>query len=266
MISFPPAKINLGLHILRKRPDGFHDLETVFYPLKSRDALEIIRKVDIVNEFRFTGIPVDCELPKNLVYKAWKILADDFPLPKLYVHLHKVLPSGAGLGGGSSDAAYTLKLINEVCDLSLNNDQLKSYASKLGSDCAFFIDSVPAIATGKGEILKPSDIDLSAYKIYVIMPELKVSTAEAYSWISPDDTKTSIHELIKLPVDQWQYKLHNDFEDPVFSHYPELARIKEQLYRKGAIYASLSGSGAALFGIFSSEVELEFEGCTILLG
>ena len=215
MILFPPCKINLGLQVLRKRTDGYHDLCTVFYPAGWCDALEVIVGGKAPFEITLSGLPVPGNVENNLCYKAWQLLAADYKLPPLKAHLHKVVPMGAGLGGGSSDGAVMLKLINEVCKLNLSKEQLFGYASQLGSDCPFFIEAKPVIATGRGEVLEPVNLDLSSYYLFIIMPELTVGTAEAYSWVKAKESEVDLKDIIRLPIEQWQGKLVNDFQQPV---------------------------------------------------
>ncbi len=257
MISFPSAKINLGLHITAKRLDGYHEIESIFYPVGWTDALELIEGGLQDFEMTFSGIPVPGNLNSNLCYKAWQLLKEDFSLPNLQAHLHKVIPMGAGLGGGSSDAAFMLKLINDVCDLKIANYQLMLYASQLGSDCPFFIANKPMIATSRGEVLNIIEIDLSVYYIAIVMPPISVSTRDAYSWITPSIPSNDLRTLIQSPIANWKGLLINDFEEVVCKHHPIIANIKQQLYDEGAIYASMSGSGAAVFGIFKTLPELK---------
>ncbi len=248
MIVFPNAKINIGLHIVSKRTDGYHNLETVFFPLKIADALEMVESNDF--SFSVSGIALEGSADDNLVLKAWKLLKNDFDLPPVQFHLHKTIPAGAGLGGGSSDAAFTLKVVNDFFDLDLSNDRLKAYARKLGADCPFFIDNLPAMATGIGDQLQPLEIDLSAYQIVVLKPQCSVSTAEAYRNVQPAKSLFDLRQLEKLPLEQWKDVVVNGFEKSVFPLYPEIGKYKEFLYQQGALFASMSGSGAAVFGIF----------------
>lgn len=252
MVSFPNCKINLGLNILRKRPDGYHDLESVFYPISLSDILEITEnqhKTELIN----TGLEIECPMDKNLCYKAYELLKKKFDLPHVRIHLHKIIPFGAGLGGGSSDAAYTIKLLNELFALNLSVAKMQKYAAMTGSDCAFFINNIPAIATGRGEILKKTDLNLSHYKILLIKPNIHISTAEAYSGIKPSMPEISIEEVIKKPLADWKFLLKNDFETHLFTKYSELAAIKETLYSSEAIYAAMSGSGSTVFGIYPKD-------------
>lgn len=252
MIAFPNCKINLGLNIIRKREDGFHDLETVFLPVPFTDVLEILPsdKTDqIATGFTITGLPVDPG--SNLCIKAYDLLKRDFPgLPAIKMHLHKAIPLGAGLGGGSSDAAFTLQLLNEKCKLNLKTEQLIDYALRLGSDAPFFIINKPCYATGRGEILQPIKIDLTTYKLLIINPGIHIDTKWAFTKISPKEPNISIKEIMSQPIENWKELLHNDFELPVFAEYPEIAKLKNELYRQGAKYASLSGSGSTVYGIF----------------
>ncbi len=256
MISFPTTKINLGLQITAKRSDGYHEIESVFYPIAWTDALELIEGGSQDFEMTFSGVPVPGDLNSNLCYKAWQLLKADFSLPNLQAHLHKVIPMGAGLGGGSSDAAFMLKLINNVCELKISNQQLMIYASLLGSDCPFFIENKPMIATSRGEVLNNIEIDLSNYHIAIIMPPISVSTRDAYSWIIPATPSINLSTTIQSPIANWKGTLINDFENVVCKHHPIIANIKQQLFDNGAIYSSMSGSGAAVYGIFKSYPDL----------
>jgi 4-diphosphocytidyl-2-C-methyl-D-erythritol kinase len=257
MISFPNAKINLGLHITAKRQDGYHEIDSVFYPIGWTDALELIEGGNQDFTMSFSGIAISGDIHSNLCYKAWQLLKADFTLPNLQAHLHKVIPMGAGLGGGSSDAAFMLKLINNVCDLKISNQQLMMYAAQLGSDCPFFIENKPMIASGRGEVLNNIEIDLTNYHIAIVMPPICVSTSAAYSWILPSIPSNDLLKTIQSPITNWKNNLVNDFENVVCKHHPIIANIKQQLYDKGAIYASMSGSGAAVFGVFKSLPDLK---------
>ncbi|HEY4156196.1 MAG TPA: 4-(cytidine 5'-diphospho)-2-C-methyl-D-erythritol kinase [Puia sp.] len=249
MIGFPPAKINLGLSVLSRRSDGFHNLETVFYPVRLRDILEIIPASG--NTLRISGLPVPGDPKDNLLWRAYKLLKSGFPqIPPVEIQLFKSIPSGAGLGGGSSDAACMLNLLNTCFDLNIPGEKLASYALSLGSDCPFFLNPSPSFARGRGEILEPVSLDLSGYSILLVHPGKPVSTAWAYSRIRPAGATFSIKELMAEPPANCRDRLQNDFEIPVFQQYPELQKIKTALYEAGALYASLSGSGSSLFGIF----------------
>ena len=280
MITNPNVKINLGLNVLRKREDGFHDLETLFVPYFGiSDTLEIIVGDDFSRtsaaifgkyapEMIAQGMSEDGKLMitiaraegvdwdplKDLTAKAYHILAEDFQLPPVKIFLEKTSPVGAGLGGGSADAAFALKMLNELCDLQLSEDQLAAYASRLGSDCAFFIYNRPMIGEGRGEILTDQPIDIDAYDLQVLTPEgIAVSTKDAYGGIKPHLPEVPLKEALSRPVEQWDGLLVNDFEETVFTKYPELAAIKRSLYDSGAVYASMSGSGSALFALYSRE-------------
>ena len=253
MVSFPNCKINLGLHILGKREDGFHNLETVFYPIAFKDALELIPATNNSTEIEFTGtgLAVDGDIADNLCVKAYHLLKKDFPhLPPVKVQLHKSIPMGAGLGGGSSDASFMLKLLNDKFRLNLSTAQLLNYALPLGSDCPFFIINKPCFATGRGEILEDIKVDLAAYKIVLINPGIHINTAWAFSNITPALPKKSIKEIIEQPIETWKAELKNDFEEPVFTAHPQVKAVKKSLYDQGAIYAAMSGSGSTVFGIF----------------
>lgn len=248
MIAFPNCKINLGLNIISKRDDSFHNLETVFFPVPFTDLLEIIPSKN-KTEFSVTGLPVNTD--DNLCIKAYNLLKKNYPdLPEIKMHLHKVIPLGAGLGGGSADAAFTLLLLNNKFKLNLSEEQLIDYTLRLGSDCPFFIINKPCFATSRGEVLKPINIDLNKYKIAIVNPGIHIETKWAFSKIIPQQPKVSIKKIIDQPISTWKEKLKNDFEIPVFENYPEIKKIKEDLYESGAVYASLSGSGSTVFGLF----------------
>jgi len=261
MVSFPPCKINLGLQIINKRADGYHDLETCFYPVPWTDILEVIKS----NSFDFTssgdlipGSPED-----NLCVKAYELLRKNFNLPSVKIHLHKIIPTGAGLGGGSSDGAYTLRILNSVFDLQLSQDRLMYYAAQLGSDCSFFVQDNPMIGSGRGEVLAQKGDVLKGKYLALVKPGIHVSTAEAYSGIQPKKPVHSIDFLLQQPVEKWKFLLKNDFEETVFGKFPEIKEIKDRLYAQGALYASMSGTGSAVFGIFDSEIGLsDFHGMT----
>ncbi len=250
MIVFPNAKINIGLHIVSRRPDGYHNIETVFYPVHLSDALEMAETGS--SGITFSGVPVDGPALDNLVIKAYGLLKNDFQLPPVQFHLHKVIPTGAGLGGGSSDAAFALKMLNNYFDLNLSSEKLTQYAVRLGADCAFFIDNKPAFAKGIGYELHPVDLDLSAYQIVLIKPGVSVSTIQAYKDIVPAMPTFSLEDLIHIPVEKWKDKVVNDFESSIFPQFPEIEKCKNLLYETGALYASMSGSGSAVFGIYRS--------------
>lgn len=249
MIVFPNCKINLGLHIIRKREDGFHDLETIFYPLPVTDALEVISSKQV--HFESSGIAVPGEAADNLCLRAYQLLLADYPtLPPVNIHLHKHIPIGAGLGGGSADAAFMLRLLNTRYQLNLDEARLIGYAAQLGSDCAFFIPNKPCFATGRGEIMTPVDLDLSGYSFLLVHPGIHVNTGWAFRQLAPQVPAQSLPSVIRKPVEDWKHLMSNDFEEPVFAQYPAIRDIKEKMYGNGAIYASMSGSGSAVFGIF----------------
>lgn len=254
MIIFPNAKINIGLNVLNKREDGFHNLETVFYPIGLRDALEVLESKTL--EFTSSGLEIPGNSTDNLCLKAYRLLANDFKLPPVHIHLHKHIPIGAGLGGGSSDASFFIKLMNEKFELGLVNSKMEYYASQLGSDCAFFVQNKPAIAFGRGDQLQSIEMDLSNYFMVLIMPPVQVSTVAAYRGVIPHAVSNSLLDLINLPIEEWRMLVKNDFEVSVFNQYPVISEIKSKLYESGALFASMSGSGASVFGIFKDKTEL----------
>jgi len=258
MICFPNAKINLGLYITEKRADGFHNIETVFYPVKWNDALEISENKNSKVEFNLhlSGISIQGNLEDNLLYKAYQLIKKETKVPHVDVYLHKALPMGAGLGGGSSDAAFFINLMNQQFSLNLVEDKRLNIARQLGSDCAFFIKNKPVFAYEKGDLFKDLVLDLSSYYIAIIYPEVHSNTKEAYSLVKPSVPQKSLLEILKQPVESWKHELANDFELSIFSKYPVVAQTKEQLYKQGAIYASMSGSGSAVFGIFDRQPDL----------
>lgn len=259
MIDFPVCKINLGLNIIQKRPDGFHNIETVFYPVKWTDALEIIEGGDLSFELFITGLKVEGNVEENIIFKAYKLLSENHKLPNLKVYLHKVLPMGAGLGGGSSDAAFFLKLANKQLKLNLSTKKLTEMARKLGSDCAFFIENTPVFARGKGDEFEAINVDLSQYHILVVYPGINSNTKEAYEGVVPVQPSRSVKDIVtKEPIEKWKDLLVNDFEKSIFKKYPEIEKLKSDLYKSGATYASLSGSGSAVFGIFKEKPEISF--------
>lgn len=256
MVSFPNSKINLGLNILRKREDGYHDLETLFYPLAFTDVLEIIENKDGAEAVAFStsGLRIDGKEEDNLCIKAWHLLKHDHPgLPPVKMHLHKAIPMGAGLGGGSSDGAFTLKLLNDKFGLGISADQLMDYAAALGSDAPFFIRNKPAYATGRGEVLEPIAVDLSAYYIVLVNPGIHVNTSWAFSQLRPSVPNKNIRNIINQPIQSWKDELVNDFESPVMKEYPAIKKLKDELYSMGALFASMSGSGSSVYGIFEKE-------------
>ena len=263
MLTFPIAKINLGLNVVERRPDGYHNLETVFYPVPITDALEL-QPMDesfpssVDCDLKVTNISIDGDEQRNLVVRAYQLLKQDYPtLPRIHAHLWKGIPTQAGMGGGSGDCAYTLMLLNKMFNLGLSTQQLIDYAARLGADCPFFILSRPAYAEGIGERLVPIDLNLHGWHLAVVRPPVPVSTKEAFSLIRPHRPKTNCRDIVSMPVETWHEKLANDFEDSVFALHPEIAAIKSRLYELGAVYAAMSGSGSALFGLFRQPVDLE---------
>lgn len=258
MITFPNIKINLGLSITEKRPDGYHNLETVFYPVALEDALEIRTNPETQQKFTLHqhGMEIAGNPENNLVVKAYLLLDKEFHLPPVEIHLYKHIPSGAGLGGGSSDAAFMLKLLNEHYNLQLSDNQLEDYAATLGADCAFFIKNTPTYAEGIGNIFSPIELSLKGYRIMIVKPDVFVSTREAFANIRPHRPEYPVREVIRRPVAEWKDTLINDFEASVFPQYPVIGEIKEELYHQGAIYASMSGSGSSVFGLFAADTTL----------
>ena len=289
MIAFPNAKINIGLNVVAKREDGYHDIETVFYPVLLQDALEIkpmrpldpaqlrkrleagllVQPDDVFMPYRLfpkkedipccslemTGNEFPFKAADNLVVKAYLMLQKDFDLPSIDIKLHKHIPSGAGLGGGSSDCAYMISLLNRRFNLRMRDSMMERYAARLGSDCAFFISNTPSIATGRGEILNPISLSLKGYTILLVKPDVSVSTAEAYSGVTPHKPEISLSEAVMRPVSEWKDYVFNDFEPSVFAKYPLLGEIKQKLYALGAEYAAMTGSGSTVYGIFRTPID-----------
>ncbi|WP_017732593.1 4-(cytidine 5'-diphospho)-2-C-methyl-D-erythritol kinase [Nafulsella turpanensis] len=257
MVVFPNAKINLGLNVVAKRPDGFHDIVTCFYPVPVHDVLEIIETNAKKSSFRSSGIAIPGREEENLCMKAYQLLKKDYQLPPVEMYLHKIIPIGAGLGGGSSDAAFTLEVLNEMFQLFLDGTILEEYASRLGSDCAFFIRNKPVLAFERGDVFGSVEVTLKGKKLLLIYPDVHVSTAEAYSKIKPATPEQSVKEILEQePIENWQNLLTNDFEESVFQLYPEVAKLKEELYKAGAVYACMSGSGSSVFGIFNEDADI----------
>jgi len=248
MITFPNAKINLGLHVLNKRTDGYHEIETCLYPVELCDALEIIKSESF--SFQSTGLEIAGDVDSNLVIKAYNLIKSDYAIPPVSIHLHKVIPMGTGLGGGSSDGAFALKMFDELFDLKLDGDQLRKYASQLGSDCSFFIDNTLALASGTGTILQPIDEHLDDYRIELRHVDVHMSTKEAYSLVRPTEGRKSILDILQVPLYLWQLELVNDFESPVLARFPAIQKAKNELIQEGALYAAMTGSGSSVFGIF----------------
>ncbi len=254
MIVFPNCKINLGLNVTEKRPDGYHNIETVFYPVNWCDALEILEGNEKPFDITLTGLSVAGPIEDNIIFKAWKALSSIKQTPPIKVNLHKVLPMGAGLGGGSSDAAFFLKLANQKFNLGLSNPQLSEIAKTLGADCAFFIENTPVYAVDKGDEFSPVKVDLSAYHLIVVHPGINSNTKEAYAGIKPAKPIRSVKDIVENePIENWKNLLVNDFEISIFSKYSEVEKLKNSLYEAGAIYACMSGSGSAVFGIFKNK-------------
>lgn len=256
MVAFPPCKINLGLHILRKRSDGYHDLETCFFPVPWTDMLEIIPASTL--SFTSSGLQIPGTDSDNLCLKAYRLLSNDFDIPPVQIHLHKIIPMGAGLGGGSSDAAWTLRMLNQMFSLNIGQSQLMGYAAKLGSDCAFFIQDKPMMGTGRGEVLTPIELSLSGKWMVLVKPDVHVSTADAYAGVSPKLPTIDLSALMRLPMEQWRDQVINDFEKSVFAKFPMIDQLKNELYNAGATYASMSGSGSTVFGIFDKKPTLSY--------
>ena len=261
MLTFPCAKINLGLNITSKREDGYHNLETIFYPVPLTDALEVkLMHDDFPSDepcdLKITGNAVDCDEKNNLVVKAYTLLAQDFKLPRVHTHLVKRIPMQAGLGGGSADGAFMIRLLDERFRLNMGIAEMERYASRLGSDCAFFITTEPSFATGRGEVLEPMNIaeqNLQGYYIAIVKPAIAVSTREAFQQIICRQPEHCCRDIVRQPVETWKTVLTNDFEEPAFKQHPELADIKQRLYDLGAVYAQMSGSGSAFFGLFRTD-------------
>ena len=252
MIVFPNAKINIGLHITEKRADGFHNLETVFFPVGWSDVLEFVVADDV--RFSSSGILISGDPEANLVMKAYRLLQNEFALPPLHIHLHKQIPFGAGLGGGSSDAAFMLLKLNESFNLNLSVEKLIEYAAFLGSDCPFFILNKPVFATGRGEIMHATTVSLNDMFILLVKPPVEVPTAKAFQYVTPKKSEVSLPELLQLPVSEWKDRVANQFESSVFQQYPIVEEVKHKLYEMGATYASMSGSGSCVFGLFQEEI------------
>jgi 4-diphosphocytidyl-2-C-methyl-D-erythritol kinase len=259
MIYFPNAKINIGLHVTEKRKDGYHNIETLFYPIKLTDILEVLPAsgVKSVNTLENTGLGLDVLPADNLCLRAWDELNKVMPLPNVHIHLHKIIPSGAGLGGGSSDAAFVLKALNEIFGLGLTAFELASVAGRIGSDCPFFIHNTPLFARGRGDVFEPVETDLSGIHVLVIHPGISINTTWAYSRVPVSGHDESIREIIHAHPSTWQDRMTNDFEQGVFNAYPLVRKIKEKLLAEGAFYASMTGSGSAVFGFFEQETETE---------
>ncbi|MFP4621266.1 MAG: 4-(cytidine 5'-diphospho)-2-C-methyl-D-erythritol kinase [Bacteroidales bacterium] len=254
MIFFPNAKINIGLYITHKRSDGYHNLETVFYPLSLTDILEIQQRKDNPMTFNNTGIHIPGPLEENLCYKASKLLQQHHPVPEINFHLHKIIPYGSGLGGGSSDASFTLKALNHLFQLNLTTHKLKDMAEQLGSDCPFFIDNTPSLAREKGNETTPIHLSIKGFYLLLVIPEIQIDTQTAYMNIKPRERQKSLKEIVlNQPVENWQEEVTNDFENNLLKEYPLLDKIKQRMKEMGAVFTSLSGSGSAMYGIFKEK-------------
>ncbi|MDH5474822.1 MAG: 4-(cytidine 5'-diphospho)-2-C-methyl-D-erythritol kinase [Cyclobacteriaceae bacterium] len=253
MVSFPNAKINLGLNITSKRIDGYHNIASCFYPIPWHDILEIIPSEKL--KFTNSGISIPGNIEDNLCLKAFHLLKKEYDIPNVHIHLHKIIPIGAGLGGGSSDAAFTLKTLNKKFKLRIDNQHLEYYAAQLGSDCPFFIKNSPILATETGTTFSPVSVELSKKFLIVMKPDIHISTAEAYVGVTPKPLKPTVKDIIEnSPITKWRDLLHNDFEDSIFPNHPEIESIKKELYKKGASFASMTGSGSAVYGIFEEAI------------
>lgn len=257
MLVFPNAKINLGLNIVAKRADGFHAIETAFYPIGWSDVLEVIpysgKSAKRVH-FSSSGIRIPGKSDDNLCIKAYQLMAADYALPPVKIHLHKIIPIGAGLGGGSSDAAFFIKALNQLFELNLSFGEMHHYARQLGSDCSFFINNKPSFAVGKGDELELIPINLNQKFLMLVKPDIHVSTAKAYAGVKPEIPENSLEKCLQLPIEQWPKLIFNQFETSIFPHYPEIRTIKEEMYKMGAEYAAMSGSGSSVYGIFEQEI------------
>ena len=254
MVVFPNSKINIGLNVTERRADHYHNLETVFYPVAIKDVLEVVEAADLT--FTSTGLEIPGSDETNLCLKAYQLLRQDFEIPKVHIHLHKHIPIGAGLGGGSADAAFFIKVMNEKFSLGLSLEQMEDYCRLLGADCAFFIRNEPVFAYGVGDQFKPVKVDLSSYFLVLVKPPVHVSTGEAYRGVKPQKPAMSLLETIQAPVEQWKELIKNDFETSIFSSHPSVRGVKAALYQAGALYASMSGSGSSVYGIFKEKVAL----------
>lgn len=253
MLCFPNAKINIGLNIVEKRADGFHNIETIFYPIPLTDGLEIIRSDAKNYRFSSSGIPIHIPDEDNIVCKAFELIRSQYKIPSTAIHLHKNIPFGAGLGGGSADAAFMIKMLNTQYSLNIPIKEMESLAGKIGSDCPFFIQNKPVFAEGKGDVFSTCQIDLSGYHILLIKPDIHIGTPEAYANTTPAIPAQSLLTLTKEPIENWKNSIVNDFENSIFPNHPKLADIKSELYDMGAVYASMSGSGSSIFGLFKEK-------------
>jgi 4-diphosphocytidyl-2-C-methyl-D-erythritol kinase len=255
MITFPHCKINLGLHVVEKRKDGYHNIETCFYPVPRTDILEVIKSTKF--SFTTSGLPVAGLPEQNLCVQAYHFLANEFKLGSVKIHLHKILPMGAGVGGGSADAAFMVRSLNTLFNLNFSQDELKTFALELGSDCPFFLQDQPMLAEGRGEVFSPAPLSLKGKYLVLVKPDVHVATADAYAGVVPAKSKYKLIDVLQQPITTWREQLVNDFEPSVFKKFPVIADLKKQLYTNGALYASMSGSGASVYGIFDAPVNLQ---------
>ena len=253
MILFPNAKINVGLNILSRRADGYHEIETIMYPIGWRDVLEIVPAKGKESTLTVTGRKVDCPPEKNLVMKAYLALREQIEIPAVDIYLRKIIPDGAGLGGGSADAAFTLVGLNKLFSLNLSDDDLAKIAAGIGADCPFFVYNRPMMATGIGTDFRPTELNLKGYRLLVVKPTVSVPTAKAYAGVTPHAAVGNLSEIATLPIDKWAGTIVNDFEMSVFASYPEIEEVKKQICEMGAVYASMSGSGSAVYGLFECD-------------
>ncbi|GIV37600.1 MAG: 4-diphosphocytidyl-2-C-methyl-D-erythritol kinase [Cyclobacteriaceae bacterium] len=254
MIGFPPCKINLGLQVIRRRPDGYHDLDTCFYPVPFCDVLEVLPAETF--SFRQTGLTLPGNVHENLCVKAWQFMHRQFGTPAVQVYLHKCIPPGAGLGGGSADAAWMLRLLQQLFHKEIPQNQLLAVAGSLGSDCPFFLYDAPMLGSGIGDVLRPAGVSLKGYSLVLLKPDVHMSTAEAYQHVVPAENRPPVYEILRTDIRQWKTLLVNDFEASVMRKYPVIQELKNALYGAGAVYASMSGSGSAVYGIFSRPVSV----------
>lgn len=258
MVLFPPAKINLGLRVLGKRSDGYHDIETCFYPVSLCDILEGILAAGSETKFSNSGLPIQGNTVENLVTNGYNILNERFRLPPMELHLHKIIPMGAGLGGGSADAAYTLKLINDLFKLDLSKEDIFDFAIQLGSDCAYFLQNNVSMGFGRGEILKPVPVSLKGWHLLLVKPDVHISTSEAFGGLTASKPTEELQTALLKPVEEWKDKITNDFETVVFRKHPVIREIKDKLYSLGATFALMSGSGASVYGLFKEPGSLQY--------
>lgn len=269
MISYPNAKINIGLNVVERREDGYHNIETVFYPIGLHDVL-LVEPSETCTDYSFSnsGINISGDPDDNLIIKTYRLIQEYYEIPPVDISLLKQIPFGAGLGGGSSDAAFMLKTLNELFELKITTEKLEELAAKLGADCPFFIQNEPVFATGIGNIFTPIELSLQGYWLLLVKPDVYVSTPIAYAGVTPAKPETPLPELLKLPIEEWKEKVVNDFEPSVFTKFPKIKELKEEIYKMGAKYASMSGSGSSVYGIFDFQPEFEgmFEDCFVVCG